>query len=143
MKLLSMVFAAMLVLSNSTTFGDEPTGIQSMANGLQYEDDVIGTGRAAQKGDMAEVHYTGWLQKPDGSKGAKFDSSKDHNQTFSFKIGGGQVIQGWEEGLIGMKVGGKRTLVIPPHLGYGARGAGYRIPPNSTLIFDIELVNLK
>jgi peptidylprolyl isomerase len=88
------------------------------------------------------MHYTGWLWV-NGAKGAKFDSSLDRGQPFSFKLGVGQVIKGWDEGVEGMKVGGKRTLVIPPDLGYGARGAGGAIPPNSWLIFDVELVGVK
>jgi peptidylprolyl isomerase len=88
------------------------------------------------------MHYTGWLYE-DGTKGKKFDSSVDRNEPFAFKIGVGQVIRGWDEGVSTMKVGGKRTLIIPPELGYGARGAGGAIPPNATLIFDVELIGIK
>jgi FKBP-type peptidyl-prolyl cis-trans isomerase FkpA len=109
------------------------------ASGLQYEDVVIGTGAEAKAGDHVSVHYTGWLQNADGSAGKKFDSSKDRGDLFKFPLGGGRVIQGWDEGVQGMKIGGLRRLVIPAALGYGARGAGGVIPPNATLIFDVEL----
>jgi FKBP-type peptidyl-prolyl cis-trans isomerase FkpA len=109
-----------------------------MADGLKYTDDQVGTGTEAQAGKTVSVHYTGWLLD-----GTKFDSSKDRNQPFSFPLGGGQVIKGWDEGVAGMKVGGKRTLVIPPDLGYGARGAGGVIPPNATLKFEVELLDVK
>ena len=112
------------------------------ASGLNYEDNVPGTGPAAKAGDHVSVHYTGWLYN-DGVKGAKFDSSKDRNDPFAFPLGAGHVIKGWDEGVQGMQVGGTRTLVIPPELGYGARGAGGVIPPNATLIFDVELLGIK
>ncbi len=110
-------------------------------SGLQYEDTVVGDGDEAKAGQHVTVHYTGWLYN-DAVKGAKFDSSKDRNDPFEFGLGGGQVIKGWDEGVQGMKVGGKRTLVIPPELGYGARGAGGVIPPNATLMFDVELLGV-
>ena len=110
-------------------------------SGLQYEDTTVGSGAPAQAGQQVSVHYTGWLYN-DGAKGAKFDSSKDRNDPFGFRLGGGQVIKGWDEGVQGMKVGGVRTLVIPPELGYGARGAGGVIPPNATLMFDVELLGV-
>ena len=110
-------------------------------SGLQYEDTTVGSGAPAQAGQQVSVHYTGWLYS-DGVKGAKFDSSKDRNDPFGFRLGGGQVIKGWDEGVQGMKVGGARTLVIPPELGYGARGAGGVIPPNATLMFDVELLGV-
>lgn len=110
------------------------------ASGLQYQDTLIGEGATAVAGQMVSVHYTGWLQNPDGSKGNKFDSSKDRNQAFEFPLAAGHVIKGWDEGVQGMKVGGARTLVIPSALGYGARGAGGVIPPNATLIFEVELL---
>ncbi len=112
--------------------------------GLQYEDNTVGDGVVAKAGQHVSVHYTGWLYN-DGAadkKGAKFDSSKDRNDPFSFGLGGGQVIKGWDEGVQGMKVGGKRTLVIPPQLGYGARGAGGVIPANATLMFEVELLGV-
>jgi FKBP-type peptidyl-prolyl cis-trans isomerase len=106
-------------------------------SGLQYEDIVIGTGAEATAGLRVEVHYTGTL-----TNGDKFDSSKDRNRPFAFKLGVKQVIAGWDEGVAGMKVGGKRKLVIPPDLGYGARGAGDAIPPNATLVFEVELLGV-
>ena len=104
-----------------------------------------GTGPVIQSGQTAVVHYTGWLYT-DGApenKGKKFDSSRDRNQPFSFPLGGGQVIQGWDEGVAGMQVGGQRRLVIPPEMGYGAAGAGGVIPPNATLVFDVELLAIQ
>ena len=109
-------------------------------SGLQYEDTTVGEGAEAKAGQHVTVHYTGWLRNDDGSKGAKFDSSKDRNDPFQFSLGAGQVIKGWDEGVQGMKVGGARTLTIPAAMGYGARGAGGVIPPNATLIFDVELL---
>lgn len=110
-------------------------------SGLQYDDLTVGEGAAAQAGQRVSVHYTGWLYTA-GVKGAKFDSSKDRNDPFDFGLGGGMVIKGWDEGVQGMKVGGKRVLVIPPQLGYGARGAGGAIPPNATLMFEVELLGV-
>ena len=108
-------------------------------SGLQYEDTKPGTGAEAKPGQDVTVHYTGWLWN-DGVQGAKFDSSKDRNDPFQFSLGAGMVIRGWDEGVAGMKVGGQRTLLIPPELGYGARGAGGVIPPNATLEFAVELL---
>ncbi len=105
---------------------------------MQIEELTVGTGATAQQGQLAVVHYTGWL-----TDGTKFDSSKDRNDPFSFALGGGMVIKGWDEGVVGMKVGGKRKLTIPPQMGYGARGAGGVIPPNATLVFEVELLDLK
>jgi len=110
-------------------------------SGLQYEDTVNGAGETAKAGQRVKVHYTGWLYA-DEKAGAKFDSSKDRGQPFEFALGGGQVIKGWDEGVAGMQVGGTRRLVIPPHLGYGARGAGGVIPPNATLLFEVELIGV-
>ena len=112
------------------------------ASGLQISDTTLGTGASPKKGQRCVMHYTGWLYS-NGSKGAKFDSSHDRGQPFEFVIGVGQVIKGWDEGVASMQVGGKRTLIIPPDLGYGARGAGGVIPPNATLMFDVELLALK
>ncbi len=109
-------------------------------SGLQYEDTTVGEGAQAAAGQHVTVHYTGWLRNDDGTQGAKFDSSKDRNDPFQFSLGAGQVIRGWDEGVQGMKVGGQRRLTIPASLGYGARGAGGVIPPNATLIFDVELL---
>lgn len=116
--------------------------IITTVTGLQYEDTIEGTGAEASAGQHVVVHYTGWLQNPDGSAGKKFDSSKDRNDPFSFHLGGGQVIQGWDQGVQGMKIGGTRVLTIPANLGYGPRGAGGVIPPNATLIFEVELLGV-
>ncbi len=105
------------------------------ASGLIYEEIVVGSGAEAAAGQQVSVHYTGWL-----TDGTKFDSSKDRNDPFEFHLGRGQVIAGWDEGVQGMKVGGSRKLTIPPALGYGARGAGGVIPPNATLVFEVELL---
>ena len=113
--------------------------MQTTASGLQYEDTIPGTGATATAGQRVSVHYTGWLFN-NGQQGAKFDSSKDRGQPFQFGLGAGQVIRGWDEGVQGMKVGGTRRLVIPADLGYGARGAGGVIPPNATLLFEVELL---
>ena len=107
------------------------------ASGLKYEDLKEGTGAEAKAGQTVSVHYTGWL-----TDGQKFDSSKDRNDPFSFRLGRGQVIAGWDEGVQGMKVGGVRKLTIPPQLGYGVRGAGGVIPPNATLVFEVELLDV-
>jgi len=105
---------------------------------LEITDLHVGTGDEATSGCLVDVHYTGWL-----TDGSKFDSSLDRGQPFSFALGGGQVIQGWDQGVVGMKVGGKRKLTIPPELGYGRRGAGGVIPPNATLIFEVELLSVR
>jgi FKBP-type peptidyl-prolyl cis-trans isomerase FkpA len=112
-----------------------------LADGLKYTDTQIGTGDEAKKGNIVSVQYTGWLYTKDGRKGAKFDSSLDRGKPISFTLGQKQVIAGWDEGISGMKVGGKRTLIIPPQLAYGSTGANGVIPPNATLIFDVELVS--
>jgi FKBP-type peptidyl-prolyl cis-trans isomerase FkpA len=111
-------------------------------SGLQYIELTVGEGEEAKAGQNVTVHYTGWLQNDDGSKGSKFDSSKDRNDPFEFALGAGMVIRGWDEGVQGMKIGGARQLIIPAELGYGARGAGGVIPPNATLIFDVELLGV-
>jgi peptidylprolyl isomerase len=110
-------------------------------SGLKYLDVQVGTGEEAKKGMTVFVHYTGWLYL-DGKRGTKFDSSVDRGQLFSFKLGGGQVIKGWDEGVAGMKIGGKRELIIPPTLGYGASGAAGVIPPNATLDFEVQLLKV-
>lgn len=107
-------------------------------SGLKYDDLVVGSGKEAKSGNLVSVHYTGWLED-----GTKFDSSLDRNQPFEFVLGQGMVIKGWDEGVAGMKVGGKRKLYIPPQLGYGDRGAGGVIPPKATLIFEVELLDVK
>ena len=106
-------------------------------SGLVYEDVVVGGGEAAALGQTVSVHYTGWL-----TDGTKFDSSKDRNEPFEFPLGAGYVIRGWDEGVQGMRVGGVRKLTIPPELGYGARGAGGVIPPNATLVFEVDLLGI-
>jgi peptidylprolyl isomerase len=111
------------------------------ASGLSYDDTKPGTGAAPATGQTCVMHYTGWLWV-NGAKGAKFDSSVDRGRPFSFSIGHGRVIKGWDEGVASMKVGGQRTLLIPPGLGYGANGAGGVIPPNATLLFEVELLEL-
>jgi peptidylprolyl isomerase len=111
-------------------------------SGLAYEDVKVGTGKEAKSGNTVVVDYTGWLDEGT-KKGKKFDSSHDRAKPFSFTLGGGQVIKGWDEGVAGMKVGGKRMLYIPPQLGYGARGAGSDIPPNADLIFEVDLLEVK
>jgi FKBP-type peptidyl-prolyl cis-trans isomerase FkpA len=116
------------------TFTTQPSG-------MQIEDLKIGSGAEAKVGSNVLVHYTGWLYQNE-SKGAKFDSSKDRGEPFSFPLGAGHVIKGWDEGVAGMKIGGSRNLLIPPELGYGARGAGGVIPGNATLIFEVELLGV-
>ena len=111
-------------------------------SGLQYIDIVVGDGAEASAGQHVSVHYTGWIYE-DGEQGPKFDSSRDRNEPFDFPLGAGMVIKGWDEGVQGMRIGGQRTLVIPPELGYGARGAGGVIPANATLKFDVELLDLE
>ena len=112
---------------------------------LIIKDTVLGNGRQAEKGLAVTVHYSGWLYDPNqkDGKGKKFDSSLDRNDPFVFNLGAGQVIRGWDDGVDGMKIHGKRTLIIPPDMGYGSRGAGGVIPPNATLIFDVELLGVK
>ena len=116
--------------------------VTTTPSGLKIIDVKVGTGPAPKAGQTCVMNYTGWLYE-NGKKGAKFDSSLDRNQPFSFPIGQHQVIAGWDEGVATMKVGGKRTLIIPPELGYGSRGAGGVIPPNATLMFDVELLGVK
>jgi FKBP-type peptidyl-prolyl cis-trans isomerase FkpA len=125
--------------------GQEGAVAQSNITELIKTDEHVGTGNEAAAGRQVTVHYTGWLYdaaKQD-HKGSKFDSSRDRNEPFAFRLGGGQVIRGWDEGVAGMKVGGRRTLTIPPELGYGSRGAGGVIPPNATLVFDVELLDVR
>ncbi len=117
------------------------SGIRT-ASGLVIEELIVGSGDTAAKGHEVSVHYTGWLMEG-GNAGKKFDSSKDRGEPFAFELGKRRVIAGWEEGVAGMKVGGKRKLTIPPQLGYGARGVGSVIPPNATLLFEVELLGLK
>ncbi len=129
--------------------GSEPasTGVADVSSitALQVKDVAVGSGPEATSGKNVTVHYTGWLYDAAAAdhRGAKFDSSRDRNEPFTFGLGAGQVISGWDQGVAGMKVGGQRTLTIPPALGYGARGAGGLIPPNAVLLFDVELVGVK
>jgi len=115
---------------------------QTMPSGLEFEILQEGSGESPQQGQQVTVHYTGWLRNDDGSLGDKFDSSIDRGEPFTFPIGAGYVIKGWDEGVMGMKVGEKRRLIIPAELGYGSRGAGGVIPPNATLVFDVELLKV-
>jgi peptidylprolyl isomerase len=128
--------------AEAATKEGKTTKMITTPSGLQYEDTVVGTGASPKPGQKCVMHYTGWLWE-NGAKGKKFDSSVDRGQPFEFQIGVGMVIKGWDEGVMTMKVGGKRTLLIPPGLGYGSRGAGGVIPPNATLVFDVELLGLK
>ena len=133
------ITAAITPLGRSDAATDK---VIEMPSGLKYTDTETGDGATAVAGKKVSVHYTGWLSN-NGAKGAKFDSSVDRGQPFQFTLGAHQVIAGWDEGVAGMKVGGKRTLIIPPELGYGARGAGGAIPANATLIFDVELLGVQ
>jgi len=133
--------------SEATTAADTTTGGSGVSDitTLQVTDVKEGTGAEATKGNLVSVHYTGWLYNASAADkhGTKFDSSRDRNQPFEFNLGAGQVIRGWDEGVAGMKIGGQRTLVIPPSMGYGSRGAGGVIPGNATLVFDVELLGVK
>ncbi len=139
MTRLSLVAGAVVIAMTASANAAETV---TTPTGLKYQDEVVGTGPQPKAGQQVTVQYTGWLDEG-GKRGKKFDSSRDRNQPFSFTIGAGQVIQGWDQGVMTMKTGGKRTLIIPPELGYGARGAGGVIPPNATLIFDVELLGAK
>ena len=143
-SLMPVMLAAALAAFAPVTASIAQTAGQTMTTptGLQITDTKVGTGAAPKTGQICVMHYTGWLYQ-NGAKGQKFDSSVDRGQPFEFPIGTRRVIAGWDEGVATMKVGGKRTLVIPPALGYGARGAGGVIPPNATLIFEVELLDVK
>ncbi len=140
---LAVVIALAGVNAAHTPAAAQTAGVPvTTPSGLTIIDTKVGTGASPKTGQICVMHYTGWLYV-DGKKGAKFDSSLDHGQPFEFPIGAHRVIAGWDEGVATMKVGGKRTLIIPPSLGYGARGAGGVIPPNATLMFDVELLGVK
>lgn len=130
-----------LTLLLGLVIGNAQAEMLTTASGLRYEDKVEGNGPVADSGASVEVHYSGWLDDQ-GRPGKKFDSSKDRGRPFTFKLGVGQVIKGWDEGVAGMKAGGKRILYIPAVLGYGSRGAGSVIPPNAALIFEVELLTV-
>lgn len=142
MRIAGMLFLfAVMLFAESQSGGPPPVSGKPVttADGLKYWDTKVGTGATATSGHKVKVHYTGWL-----TNGKKFDSSVDRKEPFEFQLGAGQVIKGWDEGVAGMKVGGKRRLEIPPALGYGNRGVGGGlIPPNSTLLFDVELLDVK
>ena len=137
---LAAAIFAVLAVATLTPANAQP--VMTTASGLKIIDTQVGTGPTPKPGQTCVMNYTGWLYV-NGAKGKKFDSSLDRNQPFEFKIGARQVIAGWDEGVATMKVGGKRTLIIPPSLGYGASGAGGVIPPNATLIFDVDLLAVK
>jgi FKBP-type peptidyl-prolyl cis-trans isomerase len=131
----TLLLAACLIVPSMSLAKEKKVTTKS---GLTYEDKKVGSGPVAKAGQTVSVHYTGWL-----TNGTKFDSSRDRNEPFVFHLGAGEVIPGWDEGVQGMKVGGVRKLTIPPALGYGSRGAGSAVPPNSTLIFEVELLEVK
>jgi FKBP-type peptidyl-prolyl cis-trans isomerase FkpA len=130
--------AGVFYLRSRIRYGETIMTEQTTDSGLKYEELVEGDGLVAETGQQVSVHYTGWL-----TDGSKFDSSVDRNQPFEFSLGRGMVIRGWDEGVAGMKIGGKRRLTIPPQLGYGAQGAGGVIPPNATLVFEVELLGIR
>jgi len=142
--LIVLILATLVAINRDRLFPQSPIisednpNMVTTSSGLQYEDLVVGDGQEAKSGDLISVHYTGWL-----TDGTKFDSSKDRNQPFEFSLGAGMVIRGWDEGVAGMKVGGQRKLTIPANLGYGSRGAGGVIPPNATLVFEVDLLGIK
>lgn len=138
MKRISMLIVMGVLMCAANVMAD----MVATGSGLRYEDHKVGDGAEAVSGKTVDVHYTGWLNDGD-QKGKKFDSSVDRGRPFSFPLGARRVIRGWDEGVAGMKIGGKRTLYIPAALGYGARGAGRSIPPNADLIFDVELLGIK
>jgi peptidylprolyl isomerase len=133
------IAGALLMVMNAAASADS---FVTMTSGVKYKDEVVGTGPEPQSGQTVIVHYTGWLDD-NGKPGKKFDSSRDRSAPFTFVLNGHQVIAGWDAGVATMHIGGKRTLIIPPELGYGDRGAGGVIPPGATLIFDIELLGVR
>lgn len=145
MRQLAALVLVMLVAAVAGSCGPSEESMPSNITEVIKADIVVGSGSEAQPGRQVTVHYTGWLYDAsrDDRKGRKFDSSHDRREPFSFRLGAGQVIRGWDEGVAGMRVGGRRTLTIPPEYGYGARGAGGVIPPNATLVFDVELLDVR
>ncbi len=146
--LIPVALCAAVACGRGNSTSDIPEGKPMADSGitkLQMVDSVVGTGTEARPGRTVRVHYTGWLYdaSKDDKRGTKFDSSKDSGQPFDFSLGAKEVIPGWDEGVAGMKVGGKRILTIPPAMGYGARGAGGIIPPNATLVFEVDLLEVK
>ncbi|MCC6777238.1 MAG: FKBP-type peptidyl-prolyl cis-trans isomerase [Hyphomicrobiales bacterium] len=139
--LVTLALAPAMLLASRAALAQTGNPVTT-SSGLQIIDSKVGTGASPKKGQTCVMHYTGWLYQ-NGAKGKKFDSSVDRGQPFEFAIGTGQVIPGWDEGVATMKVGGKRTLILPPALGYGARGAAGVIPPNATLLFEVELLGVK
>ena len=137
--------AIIALMSAACSSGETGAPGMSSITSLQIKDTKVGSGVEATPGRQVTVHYTGWLydEKAADHHGKKFDSSRDHNEPFPFRLGAGQVIPGWDQGVSNMKVGGTRTLTIPPDLGYGQRGAGGLIPPNATLVFDVELLDVR
>ena len=150
-NVIKSILAFSIILFNVDLASAEPQisqkemKLEKNITSLIIKDTVVGSGRQAEKGLAVTVHYTGWLYDPNqkDGKGKKFDSSLDRNDPFVFNLGGGQVIRGWDDGVDGMKIHGKRTFIIPPDMGYGSHGAGGVIPPNATLIFDVELLGVK
>ena len=142
---LLLCIAALTVVVSTGCANSEEGMADSGITTLQSQDVTPGTGAEATKGQVVRVHYTGWLydSSASGNRGRKFDSSKDRNDPFEFRLGAGEVITGWDEGVAGMKVGGTRILTIPPGMGYGATGAGGVIPPNATLVFEVELLDVR
>jgi FKBP-type peptidyl-prolyl cis-trans isomerase len=140
--LMAVTLIAVALPAGAASAQTPPGAAIVLPGGTRATDSTIGTGTEAQPGRYISVHYTGWLYS-DGGRGKKFDSSRDRGQPFGFVLGAGDVIQGWDEGFAGMKVGGKRTLIIPSEAGYGMRGAGDDIPPGATLIFDVELLGVE
>lgn len=138
MRRFLLPLAGLMMMAVSAAASAAPAGYSTLPDGVLVHDEVVGTGPTAQAGQTVVVNYTGWLYE-NGQKGQKFDSSYDRNQPFSFVLGNGQVIAGWDAGVAGMKVGGERTLIIPPDQGYGDQGAGGIIPPGATLMFDVKL----
>lgn len=141
-KISIFIFSCVILCSSFLNAQTKESKVITTPSGLVLEEVVVGTGAEAQPGKTVFVHYTGWLDE-NGNRGKKFDSSLDRGTPFQFPLGAGRVIKGWDEGVAGMKSGGKRTLRIPASLGYGERGAGNAIPPNANLIFDVELLEVK